>query len=93
MNTLTELKTEILVFSTSISNKDDLKLLEKVLNPLSEVLAWNVDLEDWEKIPSRCGYMDNSIELPTYPHYNNSNIKILQWCKTKGNITAVRCCA
>ena len=50
MNTLTELKTEILVFSTSISNKDDLKLLEKVLNPLSEVLAWNVDLEDWEKI-------------------------------------------
>ena len=50
MNTLTELKTEILVFSTSISNRDDLKLLEKILNPLSEVLAWNVDLEDWEKI-------------------------------------------
>lgn len=42
--------TEILIFRTSAVNGQDIKRIKKLFKGYSQINAWNVDLEDWEKI-------------------------------------------
>lgn len=44
------MKNKILIFSTSISKKQDVKRVGKVLDACSRIKKWNVDFEDWEKV-------------------------------------------
>ncbi len=44
------MENEILIFRTSISKKQDIKGINKVLSAWSDIEKWNVDFEDWEKI-------------------------------------------
>lgn len=40
----------VLVFKTWLNSRYDAQLIAEYLNKNEEVLAWNVDLEDWENI-------------------------------------------
>lgn len=40
----------ILVFRTSLSDRKDIQLIGSTLNNHPQVMQWNVDLDDWEKI-------------------------------------------
>ncbi len=44
------MESEILIFRTSISKRQDIKRIGKVLNGCNGVEKWSVDFEDWEKI-------------------------------------------
>jgi len=44
------MQTEILIFRTSAVNGQDIKRIKKLFKGYSQINAWNVDLEDWEKI-------------------------------------------
>lgn len=44
------METEILIFRTSAVNGQDIKHIKKLFKGYSQINAWNVDLEDWEKI-------------------------------------------
>lgn len=44
------MKKEILIFRTSVTNKQDIKRIKKLFTRYSQINEWNVDLEDWEKI-------------------------------------------
>ena len=44
------METEILIFRTSTVNGQDIKRIKKLLKDTPKINAWNVDLEDWEKI-------------------------------------------
>lgn len=41
---------KILVFRTSITRKQDIKRVGKVLDGCCRIKVWNVNFEDWEKI-------------------------------------------
>lgn len=45
-----DMVSKILIFRTSISKKQDIKLIAKVLNKCTQIENWNVDFEDWEKV-------------------------------------------
>lgn len=40
---------EVLVFSTSLEEKD-ISYVKNILDSISGITTWNVDLEDWEKV-------------------------------------------
>ncbi len=40
----------ILIFKTNLLSKNDLSKIETVLNQLPEILDWNVDLDDIDKV-------------------------------------------
>ena len=44
------METEISIFRTSAVNGQDIKRIKKLFKGYSQINAWNVDLEDWEKI-------------------------------------------
>lgn len=44
---------QILIFRTSIKDKQDMKLIQTLFIQFPQIHKWNVDLEDWEKIFSR----------------------------------------
>ena len=44
------MKTNILIFRTSIVDKQDIKRIEKLFAKYIQINQWNVDLEDWEKV-------------------------------------------
>ena len=41
---------QILIFRTSIKDKQDMKLVQTLFIQFPQIHKWNVDLEDWEKI-------------------------------------------
>ncbi len=41
---------KILIFRTSISKKQDIGRVGKILNGCERIERWNVDFEDWEKV-------------------------------------------
>ena len=41
---------QILIFRTSIKDKQDMKLIQTLFIQFPQIHKWNVDLEDWEKI-------------------------------------------
>ena len=41
---------DILVFKTNLYSEEDVKTIEPVLNKIPEVLEWNVDREDIDKV-------------------------------------------
>lgn len=41
---------EVLVFSTSIQNKEDVDYIRDIFDNLAGILSWSVDMEDWEKV-------------------------------------------
>ncbi|MEP1150099.1 MAG: hypothetical protein ABJH08_00100 [Balneola sp.] len=41
---------ECLVFCTSLTKKEDIKYISKILNSVSEIHRWSVDLEDCENV-------------------------------------------
>jgi len=41
---------EILVFATSIRTRREIKQVNAILEDVSGITDWNVDLEDWEKV-------------------------------------------
>lgn len=40
----------ILIFSTSVSSRRDVKRVGSVLDGCRQVVRWNIDMEDWEKV-------------------------------------------
>lgn len=56
----------ILVFKTSLSTKEDVNHIGAVLNNHPQILAWTVDLDDWENIlrieTKDCASMDGIME-------------------------------
>lgn len=41
---------QILIFSTSISTRQDVKRVGKLLGACGRIKKWNVDFDDWEKV-------------------------------------------
>ena len=41
---------EIMVFATSIRTRREIKQVQAILEDVSGITDWNVDLEDWEKV-------------------------------------------
>ena len=50
MDMKSTLNMAILVFSTSIRDKDDVELISETLDNLAGIHDWSVDLDDWEKV-------------------------------------------
>ncbi|HOV36359.1 MAG TPA: hypothetical protein PLJ19_07335 [Dysgonamonadaceae bacterium] len=44
------MESKILIFRTSISKKQDVKRVGRLLDACGRVEKWNVDFEDWEKV-------------------------------------------
>ncbi|MEL5892967.1 hypothetical protein AAE250_05600 [Bacteroides sp. GD17] len=44
------MKNVILVFRTSVSTIKDVERVSVILNKCPQIMTWNIDLEDWEKV-------------------------------------------
>jgi hypothetical protein len=50
---------KILIFRTSISKKQEVRQIGKILSKCDRIGKWNVDFEDWEKVLRiECNDMD-----------------------------------
>ena len=43
-------KVKILVFRTSVANRQDMERIGSMFAQDARILKWNVDFEDWEKV-------------------------------------------
>ncbi len=41
---------DILIFRTSVNKSKQLKTVGKLFNHCSQIVKWNIDMEDWEKV-------------------------------------------
>ena len=68
-----EKENKILIFRTSITQRRDIKRIGELLAEFPQIDKWNVDFEDWEKIPLNSKYRKYSgtiIVLP--PNWNKT---------------------
>jgi len=41
---------EVLVFATGLEDHSELPVVETILQQFSDIIAWSVDMDDWEKV-------------------------------------------
>ncbi len=57
------LQKEVIVLSTSIRDKRDVEVISEILDNMSGIQDWSVDLEDWEKVLRVEGINLNSSDI------------------------------
>lgn len=78
------MRSSILVFRTSVSTIKDVERVGTILNKCSQILTWNIDLEDWEKVLRiECGENLKTTDISMMLKNINIYISELEYLETE----------